>query len=156
MENTKMLEGDNQNVDVDEKTQIEADQVKTNSSNGETTASVDCNKDKNSNKKIRGQRYSITNRARNIKRKYTTIQNYINSGSSRPTTKDFIASKNLEELLSRDMSEDDKRMLGFYEKRVTSLKHDNELLHKRILFIVQENMRLLNVSLYLYSYFFRG
>lgn len=68
------------------------------------------------------------------KRKFPRSQNRLNDSDSE-----------LKELKSQGMTEDDKKMLEFYHKRLTTLKRDNELLHRRLLFFVKENMRLLKV-----------
>lgn len=49
-------------------------------------------------------------------------------------------------LKASHMSEQDQKMLEFYKTRLLSLRTENEELHKRLAFLVSENMRFLEVS----------
>lgn len=52
-------------------------------------------------------------------------------------------------ILSRNMSDDEKKMLDFYKVRLSTLRSENESLHKRLAYLVNENMRFLQVFEYI-------
>lgn len=123
----------------------EENQVKVESSASRditTDIPMECNENKGNNKLI-GKKFHSRFKKKTSKQ-FHLVQNDINPGTSL-TTKGFVPT-NFKQLISRDMTREDKKMLNYYKTRLTSLKRDNDLLHKRIVFIVNENMRLLKVN----------
>uniref|UniRef100_A0A1B6EPH3 Uncharacterized protein n=1 Tax=Cuerna arida TaxID=1464854 RepID=A0A1B6EPH3_9HEMI len=49
-------------------------------------------------------------------------------------------------IISFNMTEEDKKMLDFYKVRMSTLKIENEQLHKRLAYLVKENMRFLQMG----------
>lgn len=56
-------------------------------------------------------------------------------------------------ILSRNMSDDEQKMLDFYKVRLSTLRSENETLHKRLAYLVNENMRFLQVFISIFSYY---
>lgn len=55
-------------------------------------------------------------------------------------------------ILSRNMSDDEQKMLDFYKVRLSTLRSENETLHKRLAYLVNENMRFLQVFISIFNY----
>lgn len=56
-------------------------------------------------------------------------------------------------ILSHNMSDDEQKMLDFYKVRLSTLRSENETLHKRLAYLVNENMRFLQVFISIYNYY---
>lgn len=57
-----------------------------------------------------------------------------------------------EMILSENMSDEDKKMLAYYKVRLSALRSENELLHKRLAYLVNENMRVLQVKYFIHLF----
>lgn len=57
-------------------------------------------------------------------------------------------------ILSRNMSDDEQKMLDFYKVRLSTLRSENETLHKRLAYLVNENMRFLQVFISIFNNWF--
>uniref|UniRef100_A0A1B6MV80 Uncharacterized protein n=1 Tax=Graphocephala atropunctata TaxID=36148 RepID=A0A1B6MV80_9HEMI len=74
-------------------------------------------------------------------------QNYVKRFGSRQSMssiKDNSTQKDI--IISFNMTEEDKKMLDFYKVRLSTLKSENEQLHRRLAYLIKENMRVLQMG----------
>lgn len=76
------------------------------------------------------------------------IDPILNSSFTRPGKIQLTKS-----ILSRKMSDDEKKMLDYYKVRLSTLRSENESLHKKLAYLVNENMKFLQVFIHTCNYY---